>query len=149
MARTHNFIKSVTKMWKNSRWTYNYIFKLFFDTRPELEETNNLQKEKTHNFWQLYFSQKVTKEKFDTLCKNSIDETEIENSLSTDFDEFISWITPFIGKNYFNSMKIITFCRICSFEIKKTLLCEQFNSKEHKENGDYFFCERYELLWIL
>ena len=62
---------------------------------------------------------------------------EIEDSLSKDFNEFIPGITPFIGRNCHNSMKIITFCRICSIEINKVLLYEHINSKEHKENEDY------------
>ena len=33
---------------------------------------------KKHEIWQLYFSPKVPKEKFDTLCNDSIDKTEIK-----------------------------------------------------------------------
>ena len=62
---------------------------------------------------------------------------EIEDSLSKDFNEFIPGITPFIGGNYYDSMKITTFCRICSIEINKVLVYEHCNSKEHKENEDY------------
>ena len=35
-------------------------------------------------------------------------------------------------------MKAITFCKICSIEIKKSLLYEHINSKEHKEIENYF-----------
>ena len=62
---------------------------------------------------------------------------EIEDSPSEDFNEFIPGITPFIGRNYYDSMKIPTFCRICSIEINKVLLSEHINSKEHKEIEDY------------
>ena len=75
--------------------------KMFFDIKPEIEELYNLEFKKTHDFWQLFFSPKVPKEKFNTLCNDSIDKTEIENSLSNNFNIYISGITPFIGKNYF------------------------------------------------
>ena len=35
-------------------------------------------------------------------------------------------------------MKGITFCKICSIEINKSLLYEHINSKEHKDIADYF-----------
>ena len=66
-----------------------------------------------------------------------INKNEIKNSLSNDFDDFISGITPFIGKNYFSSMKKKTFCRICNIEINIKLLYEHINSKEHKKIEDY------------
>ena len=113
------------------------FFKMFFDIRPQREEIFNLKNEKTHDFWQSYFSPKLPKEKFDGLCNGSIDRAEIEDSLSKDFNEFIPGITPFIGRNYYNSMKVTTFCRICSIEINKVLLYEHCNSEEHKENEDY------------
>ena len=46
-------------------------------------------------------------------------------------------------------MKNITFCRICSIEIYKTLLYEHIISKEHKEIEDYLivrgmtYCEHW------
>ena len=113
------------------------FFRMFFDIRPQREEIFNLKNEKTHDFWQSYFSPKLPKEKFDGLCNGSIDKVEIEDSLSKDFNEFIPGITPFIGRNYYDSIKITTFCRICSIEINKVLLYEHCNSKEHKENEDY------------
>ena len=113
------------------------FFNMLFDIRPEIEEIYNLDNEKTHEFWQLHFSPKVPKEKFDTLCNDSIDKTEIEESLLNDFNDFISGFTPFIGKIYLNSMKNITFCRICEIEINKVLLYEHINSKEHKELEDH------------
>ena len=113
------------------------FFKMFFDIRPQREEIFNLKNEKTHDFWQSYFSPKLPKEKFDGLCNGSIDKAEIEDSLSKDFNEFIPGITPFIGRNYYDSMKITTFCRICSIEIIKVFLYEHYISKGHKENEDY------------
>ena len=85
------------------------FFKTIFDIRPELQEIYNLESEKTHDFWQLYISPKVPKEKFGTICGGSFDKLETENSLSNNFNNFISEITPFIGKNYFSSMKNIKF----------------------------------------
>ena len=137
MEGTHCFNKKLKKCGGIDNEFTTKFFKMFFDIRPEREEIFNLENEKTHDFWRTCFSPKLPKEKFDTLCNDSIDKTEIENSLSNDFNDFISGITPFIGKNYFNSMKNITFCRICSIEINKTLLYEHINSKEHKETEDY------------
>ena len=61
-----------------------------FDIRPELQENFNLEKEKTHGFWQLYFSPKVLDEEFDTICNDSIGKLEIANSPSNDFNDFLS-----------------------------------------------------------
>ena len=57
--------------------------KMFFDIKPEIEEIYNLEIKKTHDFWQLFFSPKVPKEKFNTLCNDSIEKMEIENSFQT------------------------------------------------------------------
>ena len=63
---------------------------------------------------------------------------EIGKNLSIDFNDFISKVTPIIGKNYFGSMKDLTLCKVCSIEINKPLLYENNNSMEHKENEEYF-----------
>ena len=114
-------------------------FKVFLDIRPELQEIHNLEIGKTHNFWQLYFSPNVSKEKFDTVCNISINKAEIESSLSNDFNDFIPGITPFIGKNYFSSMMEKTFCGICNIGINKVLLYEHIISKEQKEIEENLF----------
>ena len=106
---------------------------MIFDVRPEKEQIYNLNNVKTKDFWSIYFSTKLPKEKFDTLCKDSINNPELEKSLSNDFNDFVWNITSIIGKDYFDSMKDITFCKICSIEINKPLLYEHNNSKEHKE----------------
>ena len=62
---------------------------------------------------------------------------ETGKSLSNDFNDFVSVITPFFGTDYFNSVNIITFCKICSVEIKKVLLYEHNNYKEHTEIQDF------------
>ena len=129
--------KHLEKCKENHNELTTKFFKMFFDIGPQREEIFNLKNEKTHDFWQSYFSPKLPKEKFDGLCNGSIDKVEIEDSLSKDFKEFIPEITPFIGRNYYDSMKITTFCRICGIEINKVLLYEHCISKEHKENEDY------------
>ena len=35
-------------------------------------------------------------------------------------------------------MKDITFCKVCSIEINKSLLYDHIKSKEHKDNENYF-----------
>ena len=114
------------------------FFKMICEVRPEKKRIFNLKNEKPHDFWQLYFSTKVAKEKFDTLCNDSIDKLEIEKNLTTDFNDFIWKVTPTIGKHYFGSMKDITFCKVCSIQINKSLLYEHIISKEHKDIENYF-----------
>ena len=109
------------------------FFEMIFQIRPEKKRIFNLKNEQTHDFWQLYFSTKPPKEKFDTLCNNSIDKLEIEKNLTIDLNDFTLKVTPIIGKDYFGSMKDIIFCKICSIEINKFMLYEHINSKEHKK----------------
>ena len=49
------------------------------------------------------------------------------------FNDFLTNITSFTGKDCFDSLKDITFPKICSIEINKPLFYEHNNSKEHKE----------------
>ena len=113
------------------------FFEMIFDVRPEKEQIYNLNNVKTHNFWRIFFSTKLPNEKFDILCNDSIKNPELEKRLSIDFNDFVMNITSIIRKDYFDSMKDITFCKICSIEINKPLLYEHINSKEHKETEDY------------
>ena len=53
------------------------FLEMIFEVRPEKKRIFNLKNEKTHDFRQLYFSTKLAKERFDTLCNNSIDKLEI------------------------------------------------------------------------
>ena len=98
------------------------FFEMIFEARPEKKKIFNLKNEKSLDFWSLYFSTKVPKEKFDLLCKDSYDKKEIEKNLETDFNDFILKVVPIIGKNYFPSMKDKTFCEICSVEVNIALL---------------------------
>ena len=54
------------------------FFEMIFDVRPEKEQIYNLTIVKTHNFWRIYFSTKLPKEKFDTLCNDSINNPDLE-----------------------------------------------------------------------
>ena len=62
---------------------------MIFETRPQKKKIFNLKNEKTLDFWRLYFSTKLPKEKFDILCNESIDKLEIEKNLETDFNDFL------------------------------------------------------------
>ena len=53
------------------------FFEMIFEARPERKKIFNLKNEKTLDFWRLYFSTKLPKEKFGILCNDSIDEMEI------------------------------------------------------------------------
>ena len=113
------------------------FFEMIFEARPEKKKIFNLKNEKTLNFWSLYFSTKLPKEKFDLLCNDSYGKNEIEKNLETDFNDFILKVVPIIGKNYFPSMKDKTFCEICSIEVNIALLYKHINSKEHKQIENY------------
>ena len=113
------------------------FFELIFEARPEKKKIFDLENKKSLNFWRIFFSTKQPKEKSDTLCNDSINNPELEKSLSNDFNDFVINITSIIGKDYFNSMKDITFCKICNVEINKPLLYEHINSKQHKETEKY------------
>ena len=114
------------------------FFEMVFNACHKKSKVFNLKNEKTHNFWQLYFSTKLPKEKFNILCGDPIDNSEIEASLSSAFQNFIQNVTPDIGETYFNLMDKIMFCKICSIEINKSLLYDHINSKEHKDFEKYF-----------
>ena len=113
------------------------FFEMIFEEIPKKKKIFNLKIEKPLNFWRLYFSTKLPTEKFDLLCNDTIDKTEIEKNLMTDFNDFILNVVPIIGKNYFPSMKDKTFCEICSIEVNIALLYKHINSKEHKEIENY------------
>ena len=110
---------------------------MIFEARLEKKKIFNLKNEKSLDFWCLYFSTKVPKEKTDLLCNDSYDKKELEKNLETDFNDFILKVVPIIGKNYFPSMKDKTFCEICSIEENIALLYKHINSKEHKQIENY------------
>ena len=113
-------------------------FEMVFNACPKQNKLYILESEKTHEFWQIYFSTKLPKEKFITLCSNSIDNLELETGLSVDFQNFIQNVTPDIGETYFNLMDKIMVFKNCSIEVNKSLLFDHINSKEHRDIEKYF-----------
>ena len=77
------------------------FFEMLFNACPEKSKTFNLKTGKTHEFGQLYFSTKLSREKFNILCSHSIDNSELEGSLSSDFQTFIPNVTADIGETFF------------------------------------------------
>ena len=110
---------------------------MIFEARPEKKKIFNLKNAKSLDFWRLYFSTKLPKEKLDLLCNDSYDKKEIEKNLVTDFNDFILKVVPIIGKKYFLTMKDKTFCEICSVEVNIALLFKHIISKEHKQIENY------------
>ena len=110
------------------------FFEMIFEARPQKEKIYKLKNEKSLNFGRINFSSKQPKEKFDALCNDSINNPELEKSLSNAFNDFVTNITSIMGKDYFNSMKDTTFCKICNFELNKPLLYEHNNSKKSQRN---------------
>ena len=114
------------------------FFEMIFSACLKKSKIYNLENEKTHNFWQLYFSTKLPKEKFNIIYSDSINNSALETNLSSDFRDFIQNVAPDIGEEYFDTMDKIMFCKICSIEINKSLLYDHINSKEHKDIENYF-----------
>ena len=93
---------------------------------------------RTFAFWQSYFTTKLPKEKFNLLCSDSADKSELEDSLTQDLLNFTQNATHDIGKSYFKSLDKITNCKLCSIEINKSLLFDHIISKERRDIEDYF-----------
>ena len=74
------------------------FFEMIFEARPGKKKIFNLKNGKPLNFWRLYFSTKLPKEKFELLCNGSIDKKEIEKNLETDFNDFILKFVPINGE---------------------------------------------------
>ena len=103
---------------------------------------------KKFSFWQPYFATKLPKEKFDFLCNDSNNISELEFALTSDLLFFINNCSYDIGESYFVSLDKITICRICNREAHNSLLSNHINSKEHKNTEKSFkgkimtHCER-------
>ena len=61
---------------------------MVFNACPIKNKKLILKIEKSQAFWQLYFSAKLPKEKFSSLYSDSIDNSELEGSLSSGFQDF-------------------------------------------------------------
>ena len=84
---------------------------------------------KTLDFWQSSFPTKLPKDNFDVLCKDSINNSEVEASLTSGLLDFVQNSTHDIGETYFKSLDKIPFCKISSFEKTETLLYDHFIQK--------------------
>ena len=107
-----------------------------------------MKDEKTLDLWQSSFEKKLPKEKFDKLCNDSINDSELETSLSTDLLYFMNECEHYIESSCFDSLDKISIRRICSVVVYKSNVFEHINSKEHRDTEDYFlgkcmtYCER-------
>ena len=106
------------------------------------------QKLKKHMTSGNYFFQQTAKRKMNFLCSDSIDNSELDESISYDFQLFIQNFKPDNGETYFNLMDKILFYKNCSIEIKKKTFFNDRNiSNKHRDYEDYFilncltFCE--------
>ena len=88
------------------------FFKKIFIACPNKSKIYNSKTEETHDFWQSHFAMKLPKEKVDILLRSySIDNSEIECSLTSDFQNFIQNTTPDLVETYFNPTDKIMICK--------------------------------------
>ena len=84
--------------------TAKKFFELIFNACLKKNKIKNLKIAKTCDFWKLYFSRKLPKEKLDILCSDSINKSELKDKLSSYFQNFIQNVSPDMGETYFNLM---------------------------------------------
>ncbi len=108
------------------------FFKMFFDIRPQREEIFNLTNEKTHDFWQSYFSPKLPKEKFDGLCNGSVDKVLLyEHCNSKEHKE---------NEDYLIVMGM-TYCDLCNKEIRNDEWRKHIFSENHMNRELKAYCK--------
>ena len=61
---------------------------MIFNACSKKNQIYNVKSEKTHGFWQSGFATKLWKEKFDILCSDSINDSELQDNFSSDFQYF-------------------------------------------------------------
>ena len=79
---------------------------MIFNTYSKKNAKNYLKNRKTLSFWQLYFVTEQPKEKFDTLCSDSIKNSELEDCLTSDILNFMQNSTHGIRETYFKTLDI-------------------------------------------
>ena len=65
------------------------FFEMIFNTSSQKCEVCKLKIKKTLGFWQSYFATKLPKENIDILCSDSINNSELEDRLTSDVLNFI------------------------------------------------------------
>ena len=128
------------------------FFNIIFKTYHNRKDIYNLKDEDIHDFWELYFATKVPTEKFDMLCKDSINDSELETSLTSDLLYFINDYGYFEDDDdeasCLNSLDKVIRCRICFSDLHQSCLLEHIISKRHRDTENYFiskcmtYCER-------
>ena len=130
------------------------FFNIIFKTYHNRKDIYNLKGESIRDFWELYFATKISKEKFDILCKDPINDSELETSLTCDLLCFISDYGYFEDDDddddgtYLNSLDKVIRCRICDSNIHQSCLLEHIISKKHRDTENYFiskcmtYCEK-------
>ena len=112
----------------------NIIFKTYHNRK----DLYNLEDEYILDFWESYFETKIPKEKFDILCNDSNNNSELETNLTSDLLYFINNCTHDIGEIFLDPLDKIIICRICNDEVLKSRLYEHITSKEQFNTENYF-----------
>ena len=124
------------------------FFELIFNTYQSRKNIYNLKDEKTLDFWQSYFATKLPKEKFDILCKDSNNDSELENSLTSDLLYFMNECEHDFENSCFEPLDKVIRCRICFSDVHQSCLFEHIVSNERRDTDNYFinkcmtYCER-------
>ena len=108
------------------------FFEQIFETYSKKSKKYNLKNKKTLHFWHSYFAANLPKEKIDVLRNDSINISELEDSLTKGLLKITLNATHEVGKTYFKLLDKITYCEICSIEIIKSLVFNHNNSNKHR-----------------
>ena len=124
------------------------FFNIIFKTYHNRKDLYNLKDEYMLDFWESYFETKIPQEKFDLLCNNPNNTSEMEDSLTSELLYFINNCTWDIGETFLDPLDKLIICRLCNEEVLKSRLYEHITSKEHMNTENYFirkcmtYCER-------
>ena len=85
------------------------FFEKIFNACLKKSKIYNLANEKTHDFWLLCISTKLPKEKLNSICSDSHDNSALQASLLSEFRDFIQNVAPDFGEEHFDTKDKIAF----------------------------------------
>ena len=114
------------------------FFNIIFKTYHNRKDLYNWEDEYILDFWESYFDTKIPKEKFDIICNNPNNNSEMEINLTSDLLYFMNNCSYDIEETFLDPLDKIIVCRICNDEVFKSCFHKHITSKEHINNENYF-----------